>query len=121
LSRWVGGQTRSRRCCRSRIKGRSHTEAYWLSKAKLGAGKAKEALVDIDRALNGLSSSDRYWSTFKAHRYDVLVTLSIPDAIKDLREAVSACLSGRYKVVLEGRLAEAEAEASRLKGLTAQD
>lgn len=82
--------------------------SYWLAKARLGVGRAQDALADIDAALTRLDASNQYWSTFKALRYDIRETLRDPSAIDDLREAVARCSNARYKSVLEKRLASAE-------------
>jgi hypothetical protein len=82
--------------------------SYWLGKARLGAGRAQDALTDIDAALAKHGVPDQYRSTFKALRYDIREALSDPDAIDDLREAVESCSNARYKAVLEKRLAAAE-------------
>jgi hypothetical protein len=81
--------------------------SYWLAKARLGAGRTKDALADIDAAPAKLDSSNQYWSTFKALRYDIREALRDPGAIDDLREAAANCSNERYKTVLEERLATA--------------
>jgi hypothetical protein len=82
--------------------------SYWLAKAKLGAGRAGDALSDIDAALAKLDASNQYWSAFKALRYDIREALGDLGAIDDLREAVASCSNARYRAILETRLAAAE-------------
>ncbi|MCP1755409.1 MULTISPECIES: NB-ARC domain-containing protein [Bradyrhizobium] len=82
--------------------------SYWLAKARLGAGKAQDALQAVDAGLQKLDSSSQYLSTFKALRYDIRVDLGDSGAIDDLREAAASCTNDRYKAVLMQRLAAAE-------------
>jgi hypothetical protein len=82
--------------------------SYWLAKARLGAGRAQDAVMNIDAALAKLDPSNQYWSTFKALRYDIRDALRDPGAIDDLREAATTCSNARYKAVLEKRLAAVE-------------
>ncbi|WP_342712630.1 NB-ARC domain-containing protein [Bradyrhizobium sp. B124] len=82
---------------------------YWLAKARLGGGKAQDALADINVAVAKLDASSQYWSTFMALRHEIR---EATDAIKDLREAAATCTNTRYKAILEKRLAAAEADRS---------
>jgi tetratricopeptide (TPR) repeat protein len=79
--------------------------SYWLARARLGAGRAQDALADIDAALAKIDASSQYWSTFKALRHDIREALGDSGAIDDLREAAATCRNARYKAVLEKRLA----------------
>ncbi len=88
--------------------GQEPWRSYWLAKAKLGAGRAQDALADIDAALAKLDASDQYWSTFKVLRYDIREALKDPTALDDLHEATATCNNARHKAILEKRLAAAE-------------
>jgi hypothetical protein len=82
--------------------------SYWLAKPRLGAGRAQDALMDINVALGKIDAASQYWSTFKAVHYEIRVVLGDPGAIDDLREAVATCRNARHKAILEKRLAAAE-------------
>lgn len=81
---------------------------YWLSKARNCLGYRSVALNDIDTALSLIDSSNEYWSTFKAQRFEVRVGLTDSMASEDLREAIAFCKNERFKHVLETRLEEYE-------------
>jgi hypothetical protein len=82
--------------------------SYWLSKARIGLGNAKEALADIDNALAQINRESEYWSTFKAQRFETRIALGDPAAAEELREAIVACKDERYKDVLQNRLKDFE-------------
>jgi hypothetical protein len=79
--------------------------SYWLSKARSGLGKPKDALADIDNALSKIDNTNEYWSTFKAQRFEARAALGDPAADEDLKDAIKACKDNRYREVLEKRLA----------------
>ena len=84
---------------------------YWLSKAQLAQGKHDEAMVAIDKALDGLPLGQaRFRPTFLAHRFEVRRALSDPTAREDLTEAHRLCEDPKYRAALERRLAEHPAE-----------
>jgi hypothetical protein len=81
--------------------------SYWLSKARFGLGKP-EALADIENALGKIDKGSPFWSTFKAHRFEVRRASGAADAVEDLREAIETCHDERHKALLEERLAQYE-------------
>jgi hypothetical protein len=79
---------------------------YWLSKARLDLGEVNEALALIDAAIAGVTPpTQKYRSSFLAHRFEVRLKLVDENAGQDLRDAIEACDDPKYRAVLEARLA----------------
>ncbi len=83
---------------------------YRLSQAQLAQGKNDEALIAIDEAISRLTPGQgRFRSSFLAQRFETRVALGDASALEDLEEAHRICEEGKYRLMLQRRLAAAAA------------
>lgn len=82
---------------------------YWLSKALLALRQTERAKALVEAAL-GDPKVGTYRAALLEHRFEVRKAIKDPLAIEDLKAAVAACDSAKYKAALTRRLSELNAE-----------
>jgi len=77
---------------------------YHLSRALLSGGDPDEALRLIGYSLDALMpATEKYRSTFLAHRYEIRRQLGHPQALADLDQAIAVCSDPKFLVSLQKR------------------
>jgi len=81
---------------------------YRLSQAYLGMDFPEEAFDLADDLCNTTQSTDKYYSTYRRHRFLVRRARGDVDAIEDLRVALEHCHDVKYREQLTAELHAAE-------------